>query len=315
MSRRISETNDSMNGIIVLDKPADMTSAQVVARVKRILKAKKVGHTGTLDPFATGVLVCCINKATRLARFLTEGKKRYIGTMRLGIRTDSQDFTGEVVSTEPELTVKNQEVHRAFRGFLEVKHQTPPAYSALKHNGVPLYRLARRGTFIQKPPRRIHIYGLQVLEVSLPDVRFEVRCSAGTYVRTMCSDIGDALRCGAHLTELCRTETGMFSLDEAISLDALERLAATGKTSDCIIPMSLALRGIPCVSADAEVVEKIQHGHGVTQKEVTAQAEKACPWIKVTDSQGNLVAVVSSTMRNGVYPYACVFPGRESDTE
>ena len=307
MSRRISETNGPMNGIIVLDKPPDMTSAHVVAQVKRILKAKKVGHTGTLDPFATGVLVCCINKATRLARFLTYGKKRYIGTMRLGIRTDTQDLTGQVVSTEPELTVTDREVHRVFHGFLEVQHQNPPAYSALKHNGVPLYRLARRGTFIQKPARRIHIYELQVLEISLPDVRFEVCCSAGTYVRTMCSDIGDALGCGAHLTGLCRTESGRFSLDEAISLNALERLAAAGEISNCIIPMSVALRGMPCVSADHELVQRIQHGHRVTQKEVTAEVEEACPWIKVTDSQGNLVAVMNSTVSNGVYPYACVF--------
>jgi tRNA pseudouridine55 synthase len=296
-----------MNGIIVLDKPPDMTSAQVVARVKRISKAKKVGHTGTLDPFATGVLVCCINKATRLAQFLTYGKKRYVGTMRLGIRTDTQDFTGRVVSTEPELPMTDQEVHGAFRGFLDVQHQNPPAYSALKHNGVPLYRLARRGTFIQKPARRIYIYGLQVLEISLPDVRFEVCCSAGTYVRTMCADIGDALGCGAHLTGLCRTESGGFSLDEAIALNALERLAGTGKISSCIIPMSVALRGMPHVSADDELVQKIQHGHQVTREEVTAEAEETCPWIKVTDSQGDLVAVMNSTVSNGVYPYACVF--------
>jgi tRNA pseudouridine55 synthase len=271
------------------------------------LKAKKVGHTGTLDPFATGVLVCCINKATRLAQFLTYGKKRYIGTMRLGIRTDTQDFTGRVVSTEPELPMTDQEVHGAFRGFLDVQHQNPPAYSALKHNGVPLYRLARRGTFIQKPARRIYIYGLQVLEISLPDIRFEVCCSAGTYVRTMCADIGDALGCGAHLTELCRTESGGFSLDEAIALNALERLAGTGKISSCIIPMSVALRGMPHVSADDELVQKIQHGHQVTQEEVAAEAEETCPWIKVTDSQGDLVAVMNSTVSNGVYPYACVF--------
>jgi len=307
MSREISERNDSMNGIIVLNKPPDMTSAQVVARVKRVLKAKKVGHTGTLDPFATGVLVCCINKATRLAQFLTYGKKRYIGTMRLGIRTDTQDFTGRVVSTEPELPMTDQEVHGAFRGFLDVQHQNPPAYSALKHNGVPLYRLARRGTFIQKPARRIYIYGLQVLEISLPDIRFEVCCSAGTYVRTMCADIGDALGCGAHLSELCRTESGGFSLDEAIGLDALERLAGTGEISNCIIPMSVALRGMPHVSADDELVQKIQHGHQVTREEVTAEAEETCPWIKVTDSQGDLVAVMNSTVSNGVYPYACVF--------
>jgi tRNA pseudouridine55 synthase len=302
-----------MNGIIVIDKPPDVTSARVVAQVKRTLKARKVGHTGTLDPFATGVLVCCINKATRLARFLTYGKKRYIGTMKLGVRTDTQDLTGRVVSREPELTVADREVHMAFRGFLEVQHQVPPAYSALKHHGVPLYRLARRGTFVQKPPRRIHIYGIEVLDISLPDVRFEVCCSAGTYVRTMCSDIGNALGCGAHLTRLCRTETGGFSLDEAMSLDALERVAATGKISSCIIPMSVALRGMPCVSANNQLVQKIQHGYAVTQKEVGTEPDETCPWIKVTDSRGNLVAVMGSTTSNGVYPYACVFPDRESE--
>ncbi|MBW2174922.1 MAG: hypothetical protein JRF64_09910, partial [Deltaproteobacteria bacterium] len=155
--------------------------------------------------------------------------------------------------------------------------------------------------------RRIYIYGLQVLEISLPDIRFEVCCSAGTYVRTMCADIGDALGCGAHLTELCRTESGGFSLDEAIGLDALERLAGTGEISNCIIPMSVALRGMPHVSADDELVQKIQHGHQVTREEVTAEAEETCPWIKVTDSQGDLVAVMNSTVSNGVYPYACVF--------
>jgi tRNA pseudouridine55 synthase len=123
----------------------------------------------------------------------------------------------------------------------------------------------------------------------------------------MCADIGDALGCGAHLTGLCRTESGGFSLDEAIALNALERLAGTGKISSCIIPMSVALRGMPHVSADDELVQKIQHGHQVTQEEVTAEAEETCPWIKVTDSQGNLVAVMNSTMSNGVYPYACVF--------
>jgi len=297
-----------MNGIIVVDKPPDMTSAQVVTRVKRILKVKKVGHTGTLDPFATGVLVCCINKATRLARFLMHGKKRYEGVMKLGIRTDTQDLTGRVVSTEPDLRVTQQVVRRAFLRFLEVNHQSPPAYSALKHHGVPLYKLARRGIFMQKPPRPISIYGLKVLDISLPDVRFEVSCSAGTYVRTLCADIGDALGCGAHLTRLCRTESGQFGLDEAISLNALERLSATGKISNCIIPMSIALRGMPAISANDEFVQKIQRGHQVTEEEVgPVRFRRTCPWIKVTDSQGNLVAVMSSSKNNGVYRYACVF--------
>ena len=297
-----------MNGIIVLDKPPDMTSARVVTHVKRTLKAEKVGHTGTLDPFATGVLVCCMNKATRLARFLTYGKKRYEGVMRLGIRTDTQDLTGRVVSADASLKVTDRDVRRVFLSFLEVKHQTPPAYSALKHHGVPLYKLARQGTFVQKLPRRISIYGLKALEVSLPHVRFKVCCSAGTYVRTLCADIGDALGCGAHLTELCRTESGGFGLDEAVSLNALDGLAATGKISNHMIPMNVALRRMPGISANNKLAKRIRKGHPVTQEEVAAVADEACPWIKVTDTQGNLVAVISSSKKNGVYPYACVFP-------
>ena len=297
-----------MNGIIVLDKPPDMTSAQVVTHVKRALRAKKVGHTGTLDPFATGVLVCCINKATRLARFLTHGKKGYEGVMRLGIRTDTQDLTGRVVSADASLRVTDRDVCKVFLRFLEVKRQTPPAYSALKHHGVPLYKLARQGTFVRKPPRRISIYGLKVLEVSLPHVRFMVCCSAGTYVRTLCADIGDALGCGAHLTELRRTESGGFGLDEAVSLNALDGLAATGKISDYMISMNVALRRMPGISANNKLATKIRKGHPVTHEEVAAVADEACPWIKVTDTQGNLVAVISSSKKNGVYPYACVFP-------
>jgi tRNA pseudouridine55 synthase len=302
-----------MNGIIVVDKPSDMTSAQVVTKVRRILRVKKVGHTGTLDPFATGVLVCCINKATRLSRFLTYGKKRYEGVMRLGIRTDTQDLTGRVISTEPDLRVTEQDVHKVFLSFLTMKHQNPPAYSALKHHGVPLYRLARHGTFVQKPPRRISIYELEVLDASLPHVRFEVCCSAGTYVRTLCADIGDALGCGAHLTGLCRTESGGFTLDEAVSLNTLEKLGATGKISKHLIPMSIALKEMPVISASNELVQKIQHGYPMTWEEVDAvRLRRACPWIKVTDTQGKLVAVMSSTKKNGVYPYACVFSNRET---
>lgn len=302
-----------MNGIIVVDKQPDMTSAQVVTQVKRILSVKKVGHTGTLDPFATGVLVCCINKATRLAQFLVYGKKRYEGVMRLGIRTDTQDLTGRVLSTESDLKVTDRDVHSVLFSFLEVRHQNPPAYSALKHNGVPLYKLARQGTFVQKPPRRISIYGLEALDISLPHIRFEVCCSAGTYVRTLCADIGDTLGCGAHLTELCRIESGGFTLSEAISLNDLEMLNATGEISNHIIPMSVALRGIPGFSADDELVQKIQHGYPMTQDEIASdRLRRTCPWIKATDTEGNLIAVMSSNRKNGVYPYACVFPTLES---
>jgi len=296
-----------MNGIIVVDKPPDLTSARVVARVKQIIRAKKVGHTGTLDPLATGVLVCCIDRATRLAQFLTFGKKRYEAAMRLGIRTDTQDLTGRVLSEEHELGVAEEDVRKAFQAFVEVKYQTPPAYSALKHEGVPLYKLARKGTFVQKPPRRITIHELNIIDISLPYVRFNLSCSSGTYVRTVCADIGDALGCGAHLTELCRTESGHFTLDEAITLDDLEGLSKTEGISDCMTPMNIALRGMPGFSADDELVRKIRHGRPVTLDEVPLLEERACPWIKVTDARGNLIAVVSSQEKKGIYPYACVF--------
>ena len=297
-----------MNGIIVVDKPPDMTSAGVVAHVKKITKAKKVGHTGTLDPFATGVLVCCLNRATRLAQFLTFGKKRYEGVMRLGIRTDTQDLTGRIISRSQELGITGQDVGKAFEAFRAVKSQNPPPYSALKHGGEPLYKLARKGTIVQKPPRPITVYGLEIIDISLPFVRFDLSCSAGMYVRTMCADIGDALGCGGHVVELRRTESGRFTLDEAISLNAMKRLAAAGRISECIVPMTLALRGMPGIAADNKLVQKIRHGQPLTREEVPSLREEACPWIKVTDVRGNLVAVMSSQKKDGSYSYACVFP-------
>jgi tRNA pseudouridine55 synthase len=300
-----------MNGIIVIDKPDGLTSAQVVAQVKKILGAKKVGHTGTLDPFATGVLVCCVNKATRLAQFLMHGKKRYAGVMRLGIRTDTQDFTGRVISEEPYMTVTSNEVREAFRRFLGQITQKPPAYSALKHGGVPLYKLARQGTMVEKPARKVSIYALEVQDIRLPHVHFEMCCGSGTYVRTACADIGEVLGCGAHLTALCRTETGGFSLEEAVSLRTLAEAAGKGDVSKHILPMNVALRDMPCISADDDLVQKIQLGRPVTDREVVPIAEKAWPWIKVTDNAGNLVAVMHSNREHGVFPYACVFPPQD----
>ena len=297
-----------MNGIIVVDKPSDMTSARVVAHVKKITKANKVGHTGTLDPFAGGVLVCCLNRATRLAQFLTFGKKRYEAVMRLGIRTDTQDLTGRIISRVSELGVTDQDVRKAFQVFHEVKYQNPPPYSALKHGGVPLYKLARKGTYVRKPPRPITVHRLEIIDISLPFVRFDLTCSAGTYVRTVCADIGDLLGCGGHLVELCRTESGHFTLDETISLNAIEKLAAAGRISDCIIPMNRALRGMPGIAADNELVRKIRHGQPLTQEEVPSLTEGTCPWVKVTDVRGNLVAIMGSEKKEGIYPYACVFP-------
>jgi len=301
-----------MNGIVVVDKPAAMTSARVVARVKALLKAEKVGHTGTLDPFATGVLVCCTNQATRLAQFLMPGRKCYEAVMRLGIRTDTQDLTGQVISKDPGFSVAHQQVRSVFRDFSKIKEQVPPAFSALKHRGVPLYKLARRGAFVKKAARPISIYELEVLDIDLPDVHFKVSCSQGTYVRTLCADMGDAIGCGAHLVQLSRTESGGFTLKEAISLSTLKEMALAGNVADCITPMSRALRAIPEVNAGPALAQRIRCGKPITKADLGQPKDIAPMWIKVTDQEGQLIAVFSGNEKNGVYPYACVFPNQES---
>ncbi|MDY6953743.1 MAG: tRNA pseudouridine(55) synthase TruB [Thermodesulfobacteriota bacterium] len=297
-----------MNGIVVVDKPAAITSAQVVARVKALLKVKKVGHTGTLDPFATGVLVCCINQATRLARFLMAGRKRYEAVMRLGVRTDTQDLTGQVVSQDPDVRVDHDKVRSVFRDFLKIKEQVPPAFSALKHRGVPLYKLARGGAFVKKPARPISLYELEVLDIDLPHVHFMVSCSQGTYVRTLCADMGDVIGCGAHLVQLCRTESGGFTLEEAISLRALKEVTLAGQVAHYVTPMSRALRAMPELHAGPALTQRIRSGQPIVRADLEPIKDPAPTWIKVTDHEGHLIAVISANEKKGVYPYACVFP-------
>lgn len=297
-----------MNGIVAVDKPAGMTSAQVVAVVKRALKAKKVGHTGTLDPFATGVLICCVDQATRLARFLCQGKKYYKAVMRLGIETDTQDLTGRVVSEAPILGVTEREIRATFRRFLKADTQVAPAFSALKHQGQALYKLARQGVFVDKPARRIEIYHLEILDIDLPFVRFEVICSAGTYVRTLSADLGKSLGCGAHLVELCRTQNGGITLSESISLESLEMLAEKGQVSRCIVPMNEALKGVPEIQANCTLIKKIRHGQPITEATLGVVEATDASWIKVTDASKHLIAILGSNKKNGVLPYMCVFP-------
>ena len=184
---------DAIDGILVVDKPAGISSAGVVARIKSVLKVRKAGHAGTLDPFATGVMICCINRATKLSRFFLHSRKRYEALLRLGRETDTQDSTGTVTAEADPGGIEVTELHAVFDRFKGRQKQSPPAYSALKHKGVPLYKLARRGAAVQKPPREIMVSELSIQETALPNVRFTVTCSAGTYVRTLAADIGRAL--------------------------------------------------------------------------------------------------------------------------
>ncbi len=296
------------NGVLIVDKPAGLSSARVLAQVKRVCNVKKAGHAGTLDPFATGVLVCCLNQATRLASFFLHDRKKYRGTLHLGIETDTQDLTGQVVSETDPAAVSPEKVHRAagrFRGLIE---QTPPVFSALKHKGTPLYRLARKGQPVQKPPRQVTIFELKIEAIEMPFVHFEVTCSAGTYIRTLCTDIGRELGCGGHLKSLLRLESSGFNIAEAVTLDELGELAAAGTLAPRIIPMAKALKGIPAVAVDSRLAGRIQHGQTITVPEI-----EGCPDLeplsvfKVLDNNGCLLAVMSKPGDNGRLDYRCVF--------
>ena len=249
-----------ISGVIVMDKPPDVSSARVVAEVKKILKARKVGHTGTLDPMATGVLVCCVNQATRIAQFLVKSKKRYRATLHLGVETDTQDATGKVISDTGAATANAELIGAVISRFEGSYLQAPPAYSALKMKGIPLYRYARAGRPVHKPARLVLIDKIEVLSIEPPFVHFIVTCSSGTYVRTLCSDIGKELGCGGHLKALRRIESGQFTAGDALTVPELEALADQNRIPERIVSMTDALSNIPEATANKALTLKIKHG-------------------------------------------------------
>jgi len=304
----LTDVTPDIDGLVIIDKPEHMTSAGVVSRVKQILKAKKVGHTGTLDPFATGVLICCLNRATRLARFLLGGEKKYQALLHLGIETDTQDATGKIISEQQPAAKTETEIKAAFRTFQGTMAQVPPTYSALKHQGVPLYKHARRGKPIQKPARQIVIYDLHILEVRWPFIRFETTCSAGTYIRTLGADIGRALGCGGHLKALRRIENAGFSISAAMTLPQLEMCADSPELKHCTVGMAAALKDMPAKQADSALAQKITKGAPLTDKDIVrAELDSRSKFVKIVASDGALLAVIERNTKQDTYQYCCVF--------
>ncbi len=299
------------SGILLIDKPEGITSSRVVQGVKRALGARKVGHAGTLDPFATGLLICCVNQATRLARFFLQGEKRYQATLRLGIETDTGDATGKVVQTVSGKTVSEACIRSVFQGFVGRIRQTPPTYSALKHRGRPLYRWAREGKPVQKPPRTVTIHRLTVLKVDFPWIRFEVFCSAGTYIRTLGVDVGRALGCGGHLSRLRRIQSSGFHVDEALPFERLSDPRVIDGLGERLIPMAAALKDWPELAVGDAVAEKLRHGRPVTDDDlgpgrVPLPGGGPSAWIKVIDGDGALLALLRRNGK-GRYGYGGVF--------
>ena len=213
-----------LDGILLVDKPADHTSHDVVARLRGKLRTRRIGHAGTLDPMATGLLIMLIGKATRISQYLISLDKEYEGTITLGTTTDSQDADGQVMTTQPVPPLTEAEVRTAMNGFLGDQYQMPPMYSAIKIGGVPLYKRARKGEEVEREPRFIRVMSFELTRFALPQLDFRLRSSKGTYVRTIAHDLGQKLGCGAHLSALRRTASDRFNVSQALTLDAIEAL-------------------------------------------------------------------------------------------
>ena len=231
----------SFEGILLVDKPSGITSHDIVDRLRRKLKMKKIGHAGTLDPLATGLMIMLIGKATKVSRFLISLDKAYEGTFKLGVETDSQDSDGEVVETKdlPE-NLSEEMIGDAMKEFLGDQYQTPPMFSAKKINGVPLYKMARKGKTVEREPRVIRINELSLQGWDSPEGRFFMDCSKGTYVRTVFHDLGQKLDCGGHLTSLRRTKINDFSIEGVPTLEEIETMG-TGEFQSLLIPVREAV--------------------------------------------------------------------------
>jgi len=278
-----------MDGILVVNKPQGWTSHDVVARVRRLTHQKRVGHAGTLDPMATGVLLVCLGRATRVAEYLMASDKTYRAVVRLGVETDTYDAEGQVVATRP-VDVDESALRGALQKFVGEIDQVPPMYSALKRKGKPLYKLARQGVEVERAARRVTIHDITLREFMSPDVTIDVRCSPGTYIRSLAHDVGAALRgaCGAHLTALTRLASGSFTLDDAVRLEDLTDLE---NLSGLLRPLDAALQALPAVTLDAEAARRIVMGQAIPASRVEALGGGSLR--RAYDVNGALLAIVT----------------------
>ncbi|MCX7682873.1 MAG: tRNA pseudouridine(55) synthase TruB [Anaerolineae bacterium] len=251
------------NGILNLNKPAGMTSHDLVDRVRALTGIRRVGHAGTLDPMATGVLLVCVGQATRVAEYLMEGQKVYRARVHLGVTTDTYDAEGQVVAEKP-VTVGRDQVEAALAQFRGPVLQLPPMYSALKYHGIPLHRLARRGIAVERAPRQVVIYHLELSGWEPPYCTLEVTCSGGTYVRVLAHDLGQLLGCGAHLAGLTRLASGDFTIEDAVSIEEFAQMAVEGRWQELLYPLDAALRQFPPLHLDAEEAQRLCRGQPIS---------------------------------------------------
>jgi tRNA pseudouridine55 synthase len=259
-----------MDGILNIDKPPGWTSHDVVAKLRKLLNIRRIGHTGTLDPEATGVLLICIGKATRVAEYLVEREKEYRAVLRLGETTDTQDGTGQILEQHDVGDITKPQLQAVMQQFTGDILQTPPMYSAVKINGVPLYKLARKGQTVPRPARPIHISHITIGDIRGADVTIDVTCSKGTYIRTLCHDIGAALGIGGHMHHLIRLRVGSFQRSHALTIDTVEHLHREQRLESSLYHTDDVLHDFPAVDVIEPTVTRVRHGGGVRAEEVAA---------------------------------------------
>ena len=289
-----------MDGVIVVDKPEAWTSHDVVNKVRRIANTKKVGHLGTLDPIATGVLPLVIGRATRLAQFYVHSDKIYEGIVRFGWATDTYDRAGTPAGEKTEVRLDPLELERLLDRFRGEFLQTPPPVSAKKIDGRRAYELTRSGVAVAIEPVKVHVYELTVLEIDGADVRLRAHCSGGTYLRSIAHELGQAMGCGAHLHQLRRTASGEFEIGLARTLTQLESLAAEQRLTDALVPAADLLPGIPSVYVDELTTAQIRHGRNFAASPFRAMA--AAQHVKAITAQGELVAIGEAVLPNLYHP-------------
>ena len=297
----MSYTQDS---IVNLFKPVGPTSFDMVCSVRKILGVKKAGHIGTLDPAAEGVLPICLNRSTRIIQFLSPLQKTYRATLELGSETDTQDATGRKISTKDPSLVNETKIKQVFQTFLGEKDQIPPMYSAKKKNGIPLYKLARNGINIARDPVKITIYSIDFIKKEENQVLFEVRCSAGTYIRTLSHDIGKKLGCYAHMVRLTRTKVGLFGLGRTLTLEELKLAYEEGSLPEKLLPLEEALNFLPAIRVKEEYLESVSHGVALSKCFLETLPDRFEPghYFRVFGNNDKLVAVVEPVVDQDKLP-------------
>jgi tRNA pseudouridine55 synthase len=277
-----------VNGILLLDKPLGITSNDALQRVKRLFNAAKAGHTGSLDPLADGLLPLCFGAATKLSAFLLDADKRYWVRVRLGVTTTTADAEGEVRETRSTAQVSEQAIREVLPRFTGRIEQLPPMYSAIKHQGQRLYKLARAGVEVERTPREITIHRLDLLKVELPELELDVQCSKGTYVRTLAEDIGEALGCGAHVVGLRRTGVGPYGAAEMVSMAQVEAAAADGPEAldALLLPIDSALGGWPAVRLSADAAYYLKQGQPVLVPKAPTEG-----WVRLYDVDESFIGL------------------------